>query len=268
MNTTVNAAARLDRLPMGSFHWRILRLVGLGMFFDSFDNSMAAGVMAALVKQGWSTLAMNANFISATFIGLSIGAALSGLVGGPLRPALRLPVQPADLRRDLRPLRGGAFHDVADRAARPHGHRHRRRIRGRLLDGLRIRAAAEARLGLGAGRRDDDVRRLRRLPDRPGGHPRLRLAADVPDRRRRSAVGVVHAPEAAGIAALAGIPRPHTGTPSASCSPSSRKPRRAPPCRRSWRSRPRRRAGCRSACCFPVPCSAAPCWRWPSTSSA
>jgi MFS transporter, putative metabolite:H+ symporter len=81
MNSMVNAAARLDRLPMGGFHWRILRLVGFGMFFDSFDNSMAAGVMAALVKQGWSTLAMNANFISATFIGLSIGAALAGLVG-------------------------------------------------------------------------------------------------------------------------------------------------------------------------------------------
>lgn len=81
MNMSVNAAARLDRLPMGSFHWRVLRLVGLGMFFDGFDNSMGAGVLAALVKDGWSTIAMNAHFISATFIGLSIGAVLSGFLG-------------------------------------------------------------------------------------------------------------------------------------------------------------------------------------------
>jgi MFS transporter, putative metabolite:H+ symporter len=81
MNNSVNAAARLDRLPMGSFHWRVLRLVGLGMFFDGFDNSMGAGVLAALVKDGWSTIALNAHFISATFIGLSIGAVLSGFLG-------------------------------------------------------------------------------------------------------------------------------------------------------------------------------------------
>lgn len=81
MNTPVNAAARLDRLPMGSFHWRVLRLVGLGMFFDGFDNSMGAGVLAALVKSGWSTIGMNAHFISATFIGLAIGAVLSGFLG-------------------------------------------------------------------------------------------------------------------------------------------------------------------------------------------
>ena len=45
----VNAAGRLDRLPMGAFQWRILSLIGLGMFFDGFDNQMAAGVLGALV---------------------------------------------------------------------------------------------------------------------------------------------------------------------------------------------------------------------------
>jgi MFS transporter, putative metabolite:H+ symporter len=81
MNSSVNAAARLDRLPMGSFHRRVLQLVGLGMFFDGFDNSMGAGVLAALIKSHWSTLALNADFISATFVGLSIGAVLSGFLG-------------------------------------------------------------------------------------------------------------------------------------------------------------------------------------------
>jgi MFS transporter, putative metabolite:H+ symporter len=81
MNRPVNAAARLDRLPTGPFHWRVLRLVGAGMFFDSFDNSMMAGVLAALVASGWSDMASNAQFISATFIGLTIGAAMAGVAG-------------------------------------------------------------------------------------------------------------------------------------------------------------------------------------------
>ena len=84
MQRPVNAAVRLDRLPIGPFHWRMLRLVGAGMFFDSFDNSMMAGVLAALVGSGWSNMALNARFISATFIGLTIGAALAGLVGDRL----------------------------------------------------------------------------------------------------------------------------------------------------------------------------------------
>ncbi|MEJ1974902.1 MAG: MFS transporter [Acetobacteraceae bacterium] len=81
MDILVNAAARLDRLPFGRFHWRMLRLIGLGMFFDGFDNSMSSGILAALTKGGWSNLAMNAHFISVTFLGLAIGAALAGVLG-------------------------------------------------------------------------------------------------------------------------------------------------------------------------------------------
>ena len=33
-STSVNAGARLDRLPISSFHYRIFWLVGAGMFFD------------------------------------------------------------------------------------------------------------------------------------------------------------------------------------------------------------------------------------------
>jgi MFS transporter, putative metabolite:H+ symporter len=81
MAISVSAAARLDRLPMGPFHWRLLRLVSLGMFFDTFDNAMAAGILATLLRNGWSTLALNAHFISVTFMGLSVGACLAGVLG-------------------------------------------------------------------------------------------------------------------------------------------------------------------------------------------
>ncbi len=84
MATHADAAARLDRLPVGLFHRRVLRLIGMGMFFDSFDNSMMAGVLAALVASGMSTLALNATFISATFLGLTVGAATAGVIGDRL----------------------------------------------------------------------------------------------------------------------------------------------------------------------------------------
>lgn len=81
MNTIANAGARLDRLEFGPFHRRLLLMIGAGMFFDGFDVYMAGGVLGALVKDGVSTLAWNAYFISATFAGMMIGSMVAGFVG-------------------------------------------------------------------------------------------------------------------------------------------------------------------------------------------
>lgn len=78
MSNRVNAGARLDRLPVGPFHTRVLWLVGLGMFFDSFDNTLSSSVLATMLHSGWSTLQLNSIFMSATFVGLTIGAGLAG----------------------------------------------------------------------------------------------------------------------------------------------------------------------------------------------
>ena len=78
MSNRVNAGARLDRLPIGPFHTRVLWLIGMGMFFDSFDNTLSSSVLAAMLKSGWSTLQLNSVFMSSTFVGLTIGAALAG----------------------------------------------------------------------------------------------------------------------------------------------------------------------------------------------
>lgn len=80
-STFVNAGARLDRLPVCGFHWRILALIGAGMFLDAFDIYLAAGVLATVLKEGWSTLELNAAFVSSTFIGMTIGAWFSGILG-------------------------------------------------------------------------------------------------------------------------------------------------------------------------------------------
>lgn len=78
---TVNAAARLDRLPISSFHRRILMLIGIGMFFDGFDVYVAATVLGATLKTGFSTLAQNAQFVSVTFVGMMLGSLITGFLG-------------------------------------------------------------------------------------------------------------------------------------------------------------------------------------------
>ena len=76
-----NAGARLDRLPISRFHWRIVGLVAGGMFLDAFEIYLGAAVLGALVKSGWSDLAHNAQFVSLTFAGMVVGAWLAGILG-------------------------------------------------------------------------------------------------------------------------------------------------------------------------------------------
>jgi len=78
---TVNAGARLDRLPISSFHRRILLLIGIGMFFDGFDVYVAATVLGATLQTGFSTLGQNAQFVSVTFLGMMLGSLLTGFLG-------------------------------------------------------------------------------------------------------------------------------------------------------------------------------------------
>ena len=81
MGTRVNAGGRLDRLPAGPFHRRIMTLVGIGMFFDGYDLYVAGGVLAALIQSKFSTLPQNLQFISLTFVGMTAGALITGFVG-------------------------------------------------------------------------------------------------------------------------------------------------------------------------------------------
>ena len=62
---------RMDRLKLGPFHRRLLALIGAGLFLDGFELYLTAGVLGALTKSGWSNMAYNASFVSATFIGLA-----------------------------------------------------------------------------------------------------------------------------------------------------------------------------------------------------
>ncbi|WP_405667232.1 MFS transporter [Streptomyces sp. NBC_01166] len=81
MDTRINTSRRLDDLPIGRFHRRLAVLVGLGLFCDSFDNTLSAGVLASMLDTGFSTLELNSLFLSVTFAGLAIGAAFAGWLG-------------------------------------------------------------------------------------------------------------------------------------------------------------------------------------------
>ena len=81
LTAAANAGARLDRLPISSFHRRILWLIGVGMFFDGFDIYVAAAVLGTTLKSGFSTLGQNAQFVSVTFVGMMLGAFLTGFLG-------------------------------------------------------------------------------------------------------------------------------------------------------------------------------------------
>ncbi|WP_442737975.1 MFS transporter [Streptomyces pseudogriseolus] len=81
MGTHSDVGRRLDSLPIGRFHRRLALLVGLGLFCDSFDNTLSAGVLASMLDSGFSTLGLNSLFLSVTFAGLAIGAAFAGWLG-------------------------------------------------------------------------------------------------------------------------------------------------------------------------------------------
>jgi putative MFS transporter len=51
------------------------------MFFDGFDIYLAANVLGALLKSGFSNLGQNAVFVSVTFVGMMFGSSLIGFLG-------------------------------------------------------------------------------------------------------------------------------------------------------------------------------------------
>jgi putative MFS transporter len=80
-STMVRSGPRLDRLPISGFHRRIFRLIGAGMFFDGYDLYVGTSVLGATLAGGFSTLAQNAQFVSFTFIGMTVGALVAGFLG-------------------------------------------------------------------------------------------------------------------------------------------------------------------------------------------
>ena len=69
---------RLEKLPVGSFHYKLLALTGLGWLFDSMDTGLIAFVLPVLAKE-WSLSPAQVGWIgSIGLIGMALGAVLAG----------------------------------------------------------------------------------------------------------------------------------------------------------------------------------------------
>ena len=81
MHFGANAGPRMDRLPLSPWHYRLIALIAAGMFIDAFEIYSGGAVLASMLGSGWSTLTMNATFVSVTMVGLVCGAWLAGVLG-------------------------------------------------------------------------------------------------------------------------------------------------------------------------------------------
>ena len=70
--------ARLDRVPVSGFHWKLLWLSGLGWMFDAMDILLVGSVVAA-ISRAWELDATTAAWISSiNLLGMFVGASLAG----------------------------------------------------------------------------------------------------------------------------------------------------------------------------------------------
>ena len=70
--------ARLDRVPLNSFHWRLLITSGLGWMFDAMDVLLIGFLVTPIAKEFTLAPAQIGLVASAGFVGMFLGAAISG----------------------------------------------------------------------------------------------------------------------------------------------------------------------------------------------
>lgn len=76
--------SRLQRLPVGRFHYRLLVIVGLGWMFDAMDTGMIAFIMPSLVKAWQLSPSQSGLIVSLTFVGMALGAVGAGRLADQL----------------------------------------------------------------------------------------------------------------------------------------------------------------------------------------
>ena len=71
---------RLEKLPVGSFHYKLLIVTGLGWLFDSMDTGLISFVLPVLAKE-WGLSPEQVGWIgSVGLIGMALGAVIAGTV--------------------------------------------------------------------------------------------------------------------------------------------------------------------------------------------
>jgi len=72
--------ARLDRVPLNRFHWRLLAVAGFGWMFDAMDVILIAFLLTP-IRNEFGLDATQTGFVaSAGFVGMFLGAAIAGRI--------------------------------------------------------------------------------------------------------------------------------------------------------------------------------------------
>ena len=78
--TVVMVLERLEALPLGRFHYKLLLVTGLGWLFDSMDTGLIAFILPVLAKE-WGLAPGQMGLIgSIGLIGMALGAVVSGTI--------------------------------------------------------------------------------------------------------------------------------------------------------------------------------------------
>lgn len=76
-----NTAARLERLPVGRFQYKLLMMGGLGYMFEAWDAGIIAFILPALRAQ-WQLTSLQVGYLaSSTYVGFLVGALVAGAIG-------------------------------------------------------------------------------------------------------------------------------------------------------------------------------------------
>lgn len=70
--------ARLDRVPLNRFHWRLLIVAGLGWMFDAMDVILIAFLLTPIKTEFGLDATQTGIVASAGFVGMFFGAAIAG----------------------------------------------------------------------------------------------------------------------------------------------------------------------------------------------
>jgi MFS transporter, putative metabolite:H+ symporter len=69
---------RLDRVPLNSFHWRLLVIAGIGWMFDAMDVILISFLLGPITREFALDATRTGLVASAGFVGMFLGAAISG----------------------------------------------------------------------------------------------------------------------------------------------------------------------------------------------
>lgn len=74
----MDLVSRIQRLPIGRFHYTLLVVIGLGWMFDAMDTGLISFILAKMAEDWGMTASEKGWVVSIGFIGMAIGAICSG----------------------------------------------------------------------------------------------------------------------------------------------------------------------------------------------